>query len=122
MQETLSPMRLAEFATYYLIAMNLIAFIAFGLDKARAENGSWRISEGTLLMWAFLGGSIGAYAGRSAFRHKTRKQPFCTMLHSIAFMHLMLVGLLLSAIWAGLGDRVHWGAEDGQSFASAYGN
>ena len=116
------PFNPVEIATYYLIAVNFLAFALFGIDKARAENGGWRISEGTLLMWAFLGGSIGAYAGRSAFRHKTRKQPFCTMLHSIAFMHLMLVGLLLSAIWAGLGDRVNWGTGDGQSFASAYGN
>jgi uncharacterized membrane protein YsdA (DUF1294 family) len=29
-----------------------------------------------LLKLALFGGSPGAYAGRSAFRHKTRKQPF----------------------------------------------
>ena len=37
--------------------VNLWTFILFGLDKIRAEAGSWRESEGTLLAWAFfLGG------------------------------------------------------------------
>ena len=67
-----------------LIAMNLAAFVAFGIDKALAENGARRISEATLLQLAFLGGTPGAYAGRALFRHKTRKQPFSDHLHMIA--------------------------------------
>ena len=54
------------------IAINFIAFAAFGLDKARAQRGQYRIAESTLLLFAFLGGTLGAYAGRKAFRHKTR--------------------------------------------------
>ena len=61
-----------------LIAINFLAFAAFGIDKARAEAGAWRVSEGTLLRLAFFGGTPGAYAGRALFRHKTRKQPFRT--------------------------------------------
>ena len=77
----------------YLTAPNIIAAIAvvnvwtfmlFGLDKIRAEEGSWRISEAALLNWSFLGGTLGAYAGRAIFRHKTGKQPFCSNLHGIA--------------------------------------
>ena len=63
----------------------------FGFDKLRAEAGSWRISEGTLLTWAFIGGSIGAYAGRAIFRHKTRKQPFSSHLHQTAVIHAIAV-------------------------------
>jgi uncharacterized membrane protein YsdA (DUF1294 family) len=86
----------AELATYYAIAVNFVAFVSFGIDKAFAEAGSWRISEATLLGWAFLGGTPGAYAGRALFRHKTRKQPFSNELHGIAILHAALaVGLLV---------------------------
>jgi uncharacterized membrane protein YsdA (DUF1294 family) len=68
--------------------VNLWTFMLFGLDKIRAEEGTWRVSEGTLLIWAFLGGTIGAYAGRAIFRHKTRKQPFSSHLHQIAILQV----------------------------------
>lgn len=84
----LSP---ANLATAF-IALNFIAFAAFGVDKMKAEAGKWRIQESTLLMLALLGGSPGAYAGRAAFRHKTRKQPFCRQLHTIAVLQLLMVG------------------------------
>jgi uncharacterized membrane protein YsdA (DUF1294 family) len=32
-----------------IAAVNVWTFMLFGLDKIRAEEGSWRISEGTLL-------------------------------------------------------------------------
>jgi uncharacterized membrane protein YsdA (DUF1294 family) len=50
-----------------LAVMNFLAFAAFGLDKARAERGAWRIREETLLQLAFFGGTLGAYAGRAVF-------------------------------------------------------
>ena len=73
--------------------VNLWTFILFGLDKIRAETGTWRVSEGTLLTWAFLGGIIGAYAGRAAFRHKTRKQPFSSHLQQTAILHVFAAAL-----------------------------
>lgn len=80
-----------------IIAMNFAAFAAFGIDKARAEQGAWRISEGTLLRLAIFGGTAGAYAGRAMFRHKTRKQPFSGQLHTIAI--LQVAGLAGLAVW-----------------------
>lgn len=32
----------------YLIAINLIAFLAMFIDKKKAEKGKWRIKEATL--------------------------------------------------------------------------
>ena len=85
---------------YALIAANLIAFAAFGIDKSAAERGRWRISEGALLRWAWLGGTLGAYAGRRAFRHKTRKQPFCARLHTIAAAQVLAgVGMIGWAVY-----------------------
>jgi uncharacterized membrane protein YsdA (DUF1294 family) len=71
-----------------IIILNLWTFMLFGIDKMKAEAGSWRVSEASLLFWAFIGGSIGAYAGRAIFRHKTRKQPFSGQLHGVAIFQL----------------------------------
>lgn len=80
-----------------LVVLNFVAFAAFGLDKIAAKNGRQRIAEATLLRFAFLGGTPGAYAGRAVFRHKTRKQPFCARLHRIAAFQV--VALAASAWW-----------------------
>ena len=80
-----------------LIALNLITFAAFGVDKGRAARGEWRVAESTLLLLALLGGTLGAYAGRGVFRHKTRKQPFNSNLFAIAV--LQMAGLGAAAGW-----------------------
>uniref|UniRef100_UPI0040569712 DUF1294 domain-containing protein n=1 Tax=Agathobacter sp. TaxID=2021311 RepID=UPI0040569712 len=56
----------------YVILINLAGFLTMSLDKERAKRKAWRIPEKTLFMIALLGGSIGAWAGMYAFRHKTR--------------------------------------------------
>jgi uncharacterized membrane protein YsdA (DUF1294 family) len=78
-----------------LLLANLIAFALFGMDKRRARMGLRRVSERTLLLWALAGGSVGALAGRQFFRHKTRKQPFSTLLWLIVAAQAMTV-----AAWA----------------------
>lgn len=89
----LTPANIASAA----IIVNIWTFMLFGIDKIKAENQSWRISEGSLLFWALIGGTAGAYAGRAAFRHKTRKQPFSRHLHGIAM--LQLFGGAIGAGW-----------------------
>lgn len=84
-----------------LALVNLITFLLFGLDKLRAWAGSGRVSEAALLTWAFLGGTIGAYAGRALFRHKTRKQPFSSHLHQTAILHVFAITLAAGWMLAG---------------------
>jgi uncharacterized membrane protein YsdA (DUF1294 family) len=55
----------------------------FYYDKHAAQERLWRVSEGTLLLIALIGGSVGAIIGQQVMRHKTRKEPFRTMLYSI---------------------------------------
>ncbi len=81
--------------------VNLWTFMLFGLDKIRAETGTWRVSEETLLTWAFLGGTIGAYTGRAVFRHKTRKQPFSSNLHQTAIFQVFGAALAFGWMLAG---------------------
>ncbi|AYJ87764.1 DUF1294 domain-containing protein [Sphingomonas paeninsulae] len=74
------------------VILNVTAFTMFGIDKQRSRNGQWRIREDTLLSMAFLGGWLGAYAGRSYFRHKTRKQPFGAKLVAVSVANVGIVG------------------------------
>ncbi len=62
------------------LSINVIAFLAFGWDKSRAERRMRRIPESTLLGLALFGGAAGAVLGQQVFRHKTRKQPFAALL------------------------------------------
>ena len=61
---------------YWLIIVNLIAFFLYGVDKTCAKKGKRRIPEKTLLFWAWIGGSIGAFLGMGFFHHKTLKPKF----------------------------------------------
>ena len=60
----------------YLIVINILTFLIFGIDKWKARRGKWRIPEGTLLWMSIVGGSIGALLGMYLFRHKTQKRKF----------------------------------------------
>ncbi len=61
---------------YYLVIVNILAFILYGLDKQKAVRKQWRIPEAQLLGIAVIGGSIGAILGMQFFHHKTRKWKF----------------------------------------------
>jgi uncharacterized membrane protein YsdA (DUF1294 family) len=56
---------------YSLIVLNIVTFLVYGIDKWKAKQGSWRISEATLLILAVIGGSIGALIGMKVWHHKT---------------------------------------------------
>ena len=84
-----------ELATYYLIAINFVAFAAFGWDKGRAQQGGWRVRESTLVMLSSIGGIAGALAGRAAFRHKTRKPGFLDRMISGA----LVPPIVAAALW-----------------------
>lgn len=60
----------------YLLVVNIITFLAYGMDKRKARRRQWRIPERTLLGLAAMGGAAGAYVGMGLFRHKTRKPAF----------------------------------------------
>ena len=61
---------------YYLLAVNLLTFATYGIDKYKARHARWRVREASLLLLAALGGSIGALLGMHLFRHKTQHQKF----------------------------------------------
>ena len=62
--------------TYYLLAINAVTFIVYGIDKRKAKKAKWRISEAMLLMMAVVGGSVGAWLGMKVWHHKTKHKKF----------------------------------------------
>lgn len=75
------------------LALNLVTYLVYRIDKRAARQGERRVAESTLLWLAFIGGSLGAVTAQRLLRHKTRKEPFRSLLLSIVILHL---GLLLS--------------------------
>ena len=84
-----------------LAAVNLLAFILYGIDKFKAKKGAWRIPEASLLLVAFLGGSLGALLGMELFRHKTKHAkfkvlvPLFLILHVVLAVYIVKTGLLV---------------------------
>lgn len=60
----------------YLIIINLISFIIYGVDKFLAIKHYYRISEFILLSFGFVGGVVGSILGMIYFKHKTKKIKF----------------------------------------------
>ena len=58
------------------LAMSVVAFAAYGLDKAAAGRGAQRVSEQTLITLGLVCGWPGALVAQQLFRHKTRKRSF----------------------------------------------
>jgi uncharacterized membrane protein YsdA (DUF1294 family) len=74
----------------YLIIINIICFLLMGLDKYLAIKKKYRISEKTLLLTAFLGGSIGIFLGMIIFHHKTKKTIFKLFIPLFILLHAIL--------------------------------
>lgn len=75
----------------YLLAINLITFLAMYIDKKRAKWGKWRIKESTLFALVLLGGGIGGIAGMYTFRHKTKKTGFVIGFPAILIIEIISI-------------------------------
>ena len=80
-----------KYCLYYLLFINIITFMMYGIDKLKAKKGKWRISEATLLMMAIVGGSIGAWAGMRIWHYKTKQKKFKYGITKIIVMQIALV-------------------------------
>jgi len=74
---------------FYVVIINIVAFLAMWWDKRKASQREWRIAEATLYILGFLGGAIGILGGMFRFRHKTQKR---------SFQAIAVVGLIVSLI------------------------
>ena len=84
---------LVGLVTLTFIILNVVAFIVYGVDKRKAQNNAWRISESTLLTIAAIA-PWGSLIGMYTFRHKTQKPKF-KLVWLFAALHLILVALII---------------------------
>ena len=87
-----------QYSMYYLLAINIVSFFLYGIDKYKAKKNKWRISEATLLMMAAIGGSLGACAGMRLWHHKTMHKKFKYGIPIIIILQVALVVYLLTNI------------------------
>ncbi len=80
-----------KYVLLYLLIINVVGFLAMGIDKLKAKKDWWRIPEGTLMMICLLGGGIGTIAGMYKFRHKTKKLKFTVGMPTILISEIALV-------------------------------
>ena len=77
----------------YLVVINLIAFVLYGIDKKRAIRNEHRIRESVLLWIARLGGAIGSWLGIKIFRHKTKHTKFRVIVPLWMIIWVMFIGV-----------------------------
>lgn len=89
-----------EFIKYiliiYLVIINITSFVIMGIDKKRARNKEWRISEATLFATALLFGSLGSNIGMKYFRHKTKHWYFVVFMPLILIVQVLILAFVIN--------------------------
>lgn len=75
----------------YLVAINIVAFFLYGIDKWKAQRNKWRVTEARLLWIAVAGGSIGALLGMKIWHHKTQHNKFRFGLPAILIFQIAAI-------------------------------
>lgn len=88
-------MTLLKLLIIYILVVNVITFVTYGVDKYKAKKSQWRIPEAALLWMAVWGGSIGALLAMRCFRHKTQHWKFALGLPLILVLQLILIFVCL---------------------------
>ena len=65
-----------ETFSIFFLAVNLLTFLLYVIDKHRAVKNKWRIREGTLIFFTLALGGFGAILGMKFARHKTKNKKF----------------------------------------------
>lgn len=79
----------------YIVLINIIAFVLYGMDKNRAKKKKQRISEKTLMRVCWWGGSFGALVGIHFFHHKTKHKKFSVGVPVLFGFQLILASFLV---------------------------
>ena len=80
----------------YLAGVNLTTILLYGYDKLAARARYSRVPEKTLHIFAFAGGTPGAFLAQGLFRHKTSKSSFRTAFWILAGIQ---AAIIIWAIW-----------------------
>lgn len=75
-----------------LIVMNTLSFALMGIDKRRARQRKWRISEKTLFLTTALFGGVGGVLGMRMFHHKTHHWYFRVFFPVFLVLQIIAIG------------------------------
>ena len=76
---------------FYLVILNVLTFLLYGIDKWKAKRSRWRIPESVLLGMAAVGGSVGAWLGMHVWHHKTQHKKFRYGVPAILVAQIVLL-------------------------------
>lgn len=79
-----------------LVALSLVSFGLYGLDKRRAKRHAFRISEARLHLIDLLGGWPGGWFAQLFFRHKISKPSFYYMFYLGILIHIFFLAYTTS--------------------------
>ena len=82
----------------YYLAINLVTFIMFAIDKIKAMVGAWRIREVVLLGLCLLGGGVGGILAMDICNHKIKSTHFMFGVPLMICAHLVLIVLIVTGI------------------------
>ncbi len=92
----MNGLNLTHILLLYLVAVNLVTFFIYGIDKFKSKRARWRVPEATLLWLAAVGGSIGAWLGMKLWHHKTLHKKF---RYGIPLILMAQMAIVLLAVW-----------------------
>lgn len=90
----MNDITIQQIIVIYLIAINVLTFFIYGIDKYKAKKSKWRIPEATLLGLAAFGGSIGAWLGMKVWHHKTMQKKFKYGIPAIIIIQIVIISSL----------------------------
>lgn len=76
---------------FYLLIINITSFYGMYIDKKKAINHEYRISENTLIILSLVGGSLGMLLGMYRFHHKTQKNKFKIGVPIILILQILIL-------------------------------
>lgn len=74
----------------YLVLVNAAGFFLMLADKIRAKKKLRRVPEAVLFLTAWIGGSLGIWAGMYLCRHKTRHIKFVIGIPLILVLQIVI--------------------------------
>lgn len=80
----------------YLVFINILAFVLFGIDKKRAVRHLSRIPESVLLWMARLGGGLGSWLGMFVFHHKKKHSKFRILIPLWIIIWMLAIAMFIA--------------------------
>jgi len=80
----------------WYLAVCVVTFFAYALDKSAARDGKWRTQESSLHLLSLAGGWPGALLAQQWLRHKSKKQSFQSVFWVTVLLNCAALGWLVS--------------------------